>query len=229
MPIKSSSPPILNIQNLSKSWQSANTTLNILQNCNLIVPKGSSIAISGSSGSGKTTLLHIIAGLEQADKGNIQCCGQNLSQLDEEQRCNFRARNIGMIFQSFELIPGLNVLENISLPLRLLKRNAVEETAKHWLNTLGLHKHIHQDASQLSGGEQQRVAIARALALNPKIILADEPSGNLDQKNSSLICKILFEICAKHSTTLIVATHDLSLTPYFSEHFILEKGKLIKG
>jgi putative ABC transport system ATP-binding protein len=224
----SNNAPIIQIKSLDKTYPSGKQTLHILQGLDLEIQAGSSTAITGASGSGKTTLLHLIAGLHIPNKGQITCCGQQIETMDENKRSDFRAQNIGLIFQSFELLTGLSVLDNLSLPLQMLNRDNPEKKAKYWINQLGLSPRLQHLPSELSGGEQQRVAIARALALEPQIILADEPTGDLDEKNSLHVAKLLLDICKAEQTTLLIATHEADLAENCKHHYAMENGQLIQ-
>lgn len=182
--------------------------LTILDDINFSVASGSSLAILGASGSGKTTLLGLLAGLDSPSSGHVAIAGQDLSVLDEDGRALLRARTIGFIFQSFQLLPGLTALENVMLPLELAGESAAAQGANELLQRVGLEQRGHHYPQQLSGGEQQRCAIARAFASRPRLLFADEPTGNLDQDTGRRIIELLFELNREQGTTLIIATHD---------------------
>jgi len=189
------------------------------------------VAITGRSGSGKSTLLGILATLDQASSGQLMVCGESVSNLNEEQRALVRLRNIGFVFQSFQLLPHLTALENVMLPLRLqpgFKYADAEQKALALLHKVGLDRQAQQTPKVLSGGEQQRVAIARALVSEPKIIFADEPTGNLDGETAKEIEQLLFQLNRELGTTLVLVTHDRKLAQQCQRHFELLNGELIE-
>ena len=183
--------------------------LSILEHINFEVKAGEMFSIVGPSGSGKTTLLGLCAGLDRASSGSVIINGVNIDHLDEDQRAAIRNQHVGFVFQSFQLIPTLTALENVMTPLELRGDNSASEVSKRLLERVGLADRMHHYPSQLSGGEQQRVAIARAFSNSPKILFADEPTGNLDTENGEKIAQLLFEINREQGTTLILVTHDL--------------------
>jgi len=199
-----------------------------LQGVGLVVEPEETIALVGESGSGKSTLLGIIAGLDDGTSGEVKLLGQSLPQLDEEARAKLRARDVGFVFQSFMLIPTLNALENVQLPalLRGESESASRENAEQLLIQLGLEKRLKHMPAQLSGGEQQRVAIARAFSTRPKILFADEPTGNLDRRTGDKIADLLFSLNRDYGTTLILVTHDLTLAARCQRRLKLSDGKL---
>jgi len=204
---------ILRLIDVHKIYRIGNSEIHALKGINLDVRAGEFLSITGPSGSGKTTLLNLIAGLDKPTKGEIVFKGMRLNDMNDDELANLRLKEIGFIFQSFNLIPWLNVLENVMLPMLIAGKPANErkERAMHLLKIVGLENRIKHKPNELSGGEQQRVAIARALANKPSLILADEPTGNLDSKNSKIIFDLLNEICSIEGVTVILVTHDLEL------------------
>ena len=220
--------PILEIDHLIKRVGQGENEITILQGAGLVVEPEETIALVGESGSGKSTLLGIIAGLDDATSGEVKLLGQSLPQLDEEARAKLRARDVGFVFQSFMLIPTLNALENVQLPalLRGESESVSRENAEQLLIQLGLGKRLKHMPVQLSGGEQQRVAIARAFSTRPKILFADEPTGNLDRRTGDKIADLLFSLNRDYGTTLILVTHDLTLAARCQRRLKLSDGKL---
>ncbi len=203
--------------------------LHILADVSFAVNPGESVAIVGSSGSGKSTLLGLIAGLDVPSAGRVLLDGQDLFALDEDGRAALRQRGMGFVFQSFQLLPGLSALENVMLPLELAgKADAAEVAARH-LEKVGLGGRMRHRPAQLSGGEQQRVALARAFAVAPRILLADEPTGNLDVHTGAQIIDLLFELNGAQGSTLIVVTHDPTLAALCQRQLRLEAGRLVAG
>ncbi|EBX6937271.1 ABC transporter ATP-binding protein [Salmonella enterica subsp. enterica serovar Bareilly] len=220
--------PILEIDHLIKRVGQGENEITILQGAGLVVEPEETIALVGESGSGKSILLGIIAGLDDATSGEVKLLGQSLPQLDEEARAKLRARDVGFVFQSFMLIPTLNALENVQLPalLRGESESVSRENAEQLLIQLGLEKRLKHMPAQLSGGEQQRVAIARAFSTRPKILFADEPTGNLDRRTGDKIADLLFSLNRDYGTTLILVTHDLTLAARCQRRLKLSDGKL---
>ena len=220
--------PILEIDHLIKRVGQGENEITILQGAGVVVESEETIALVGESGSGKSTLLGIIAGLDDATSGEVKLLGQSLPQLDEEARAKLRARDIGFVFQSFMLIPTLNAVENVQLPalLRGESESVSRENAEQLLIQLGLEKRLKHMPAQLSGGEQQRVAIARAFSTRPKILFADEPTGNLDRRTGDKIADLLFSLNRDYGTTLILVTHDLTLAARCQRRLKLSDGKL---
>lgn len=220
--------PILEIDHLIKRVGQGENEITILQGAGLVVEPEETIALVGESGSGKSTLLGIIAGLDDATSGEVKLLGQSLPQLDEEARAKLRARDVGFVFQSFMLIPTLNALENVQLPalLRGESESVSRENAEQLLIQLGLEKRLKHMPAQLSGGEQQRVAIACAFSTRPKILFADEPTGNLDRRTGDKIADLLFSLNRDYGTTLILVTHDLTLAARCQRRLKLSDGKL---
>lgn len=221
---------IISAQNLTQKIQLAQKQLTIFENLNLDIQAGEQVAITGRSGSGKSTLLGILATLDQASSGKLVVCGESIAELNEEQRAEVRLKHIGFVFQSFQLLPHLTALENVMLPLRLqvkFKYADAEQKALNLLKRVGLERQAQQTPKVLSGGEQQRVAIARALIREPKIIFADEPTGNLDGETATEIEQLLFELNRELGTTLVLVTHDPKLAAQCQRHYALIDGQLI--
>lgn len=222
---------IISAQKLTQKIQLSQKQLTIFEDLDLDIQAGEQVAITGRSGSGKSTLLGILATLDQASSGQLMVCGESVSSLDEEQRALVRLRNIGFVFQSFQLLPHLTALENVMLPLRLqpgFKYVEAEQKALALLHKVGLDRQAQQTPKVLSGGEQQRVAIARALVSEPKIIFADEPTGNLDGETAREIEQLLFQLNRELGTTLVLVTHDRKLAQQCQRHFELLNGELIE-
>ena len=219
---------VLVIENVSKVVTSPEGPLTILSNINFIVTQGESVAIVGASGAGKSTLLGLMAGLDIASSGNIFLNDQELTEMDEDDRAEVRAKNVGFVFQSFHLIPSLNALENVMLPLELNNKKSAKKHAQQILNELGLQARVQHYPHQLSGGEKQRVAIARAFAADPSILFADEPTGNLDTKTGENIMNTMFELNHDIQTTLILVTHDSQLASKCNRKIVLDAGSLIE-
>ncbi|MBC8949126.1 MULTISPECIES: putative ABC transporter ATP-binding protein YbbA [Xenorhabdus] len=219
---------ILEVHHLTKHVGQGEQVINILQGIELVVEPAQTIALIGESGSGKSTLLGIIAGLDDGSGGEVHLLGQNISRMNEEQRAQLRAENVGFVFQSFMLIPTLNALENVQLPalLRGESENQSREQAIDLLGQLGLGKRLKHMPAQLSGGEQQRVALARAFCTRPKILFADEPTGNLDRQTGDRIADLLFSLNHDYATTLILVTHDNQLAARCQRRLRLVDGKL---
>lgn len=211
---------------LSKSVVSNDTTLPILTGLNLAVPPGERLAIIGSSGSGKSTLLGLLAGLDTATSGKVLITGEDIGQMDEDGRAAMRARTMGFVFQSFQLLGSLTAFENVMLPLQLAGRSDAHAIAMAALESVGLAPRATHYPKQLSGGEQQRVAIARAFAAKPAILFADEPTGNLDVATGEAIIKLLFDLNAQSGTTLVLVTHDMQLAKRCQRVLSLQNGVL---
>lgn len=206
--------PFITVNNLSRSLSTADETIAILSQVEFTIERAQSVAIMGESGSGKSTLLGLLAGLDQADSGEILIDGQDICKLNEDGRASFRASNMGFVFQSFQLMPTYTALENVMLPLELqgtVSNQDIRAQATALLARTGLAARLNHYPHQLSGGEQQRVALARAFIAQPKILFADEPTGNLDSKTSALIIELMFELNEEHQTTLVLVTHEDSL------------------
>ncbi len=214
----------IEVRNVNKTFQSNSEAVTVLKNINFAVESGTSCSIVGPSGSGKTTLLGLCAGLDHATSGEIFLNGNQLGILSEDQRAQLRGKQVGFVFQNFQLIPTLTALENAMVPLELLGQNDADSKAKHWLDRVGLRNRLHHYPLQLSGGEQQRVALARAFTNNPKVLFADEPTGNLDGENSELISSLLFDLNRDIDTTLILVTHDLEFAERTDRIISLRNG-----
>ncbi|MBL1379153.1 ABC transporter ATP-binding protein [Zobellella iuensis] len=220
------SSPIIRVAGLTHRVGLGDTSLTILQGIGLEVKPGQSLALVGASGSGKSTLLGLLAGLDIASEGDIEIGGRSLAALDEEQRARLRARHIGFVFQSFLLLPTLTALENVMLPAELQGGSRCRERALQLLAQVGLAERVHHFPSQLSGGEQQRVAIARAFMTEPDILLADEPTGNLDHHTGAQIIELLFRLNREHGTTLVIVTHDEALAGRCERRLLMTAGRL---
>lgn len=218
---------ILAARNLSKVVNSAEGTLTILHDLDLELNKGDSLAIVGASGSGKSTLLGLLAGLDLPSGGAVLLAGNNLSELDEDQRARLRAEHVGFVFQSFQLLDSLTALENVMLPLELEGQADARQRARALLERVGLGQRLTHYPRQLSGGEQQRVAIARAFAAEPDVLFADEPTGNLDSHTGERITELLFQLNQERGTTLVLVTHDERLAHRCQRLIRLEAGHLI--
>lgn len=201
-------------------------TIEILQNVDLTINAGQQVAIIGSSGSGKSTLLSLLAGLDVPSSGSVHVNGNAFSALDEDGRAAVRAQTMGFIFQSFQLLPALSALENVMLPLQLKNNPEARALSLAALKQVGLSERMQHYPKQLSGGEQQRVAIARAFATQPKLLFADEPTGNLDHATGQMIIELLFEMNASQGTTLVLVTHDLTLAARCQRQLVLSQGQL---
>lgn len=223
---------LLKLNKLSKTVMSGNDSLTILQGIDLEIKTGESVAIVGASGSGKSTLLGIMAGLDSASSGEIFLLNSALHTLNEDQRAAVRAQGVGFVFQNFQLLPSLNALENVSLPIEIsgnFSQKEAKQQAEVWLDKVGLGKRMHHYPRQLSGGEQQRVAIARAFAANPKVLFADEPTGNLDSHTGQQIIDLLFELNHAAQTTLVLVTHDAQLAAACERRLTMSDGVLNEG
>lgn len=219
--------PILTARHLNKVVPSAEGELSILHDLSLDLCRGDSLAIVGSSGSGKSTLLGLLAGLDLPSSGSIHLAGQDLSQLDEDQRARLRAEQVGFVFQSFQLLDSLNALENVMLPLELEGHADARQRARALLERVGLGHRLSHYPRQLSGGEQQRVAIARAFVAEPAVLFADEPTGNLDSHTGERICDLLFELNRERGATLVLVTHDARLAQRCNRQIRLEAEQLV--
>ncbi|MFA5903576.1 MAG: ABC transporter ATP-binding protein [Desulfobacula sp.] len=219
---------ILELQNVSKSYQQPRSgRIEVLRNISFSLDRGETMAITGQSGSGKTTLLSLIAGLDNADSGRIILDGKDISVMRENELSKYRAMKTSIIFQQFHLMPHLTAQENISLPLEILKQERIKALTDEMLEKTGLLDRRHHLPGQLSGGECQRVAIARALIIKPALLLADEPTGNLDMETGEKIATLLFDLVKKENKTLILVTHNPFLANQCRDIKKLEKGSLI--
>ena len=220
---------ILEVKNLRKEYGQGETLVKALDGVNLSVEKGEFLAVVGSSGSGKSTLLHMMGGLDVPTSGEVIVDGRNLAKMKDEQLTIFRRRNIGFVFQSYNLVPMLNVMENITLPLGLDGKKADGAYIREIVKTLGLEEKTESLPSQLSGGQQQRVAIARALASKTAILLADEPTGNLDSRTSQDVLGLLKVTCERFHQTMVMITHNEEIAQLANRIIRIEDGKLVKG
>jgi putative ABC transport system ATP-binding protein len=211
---------------LAKQVQVNDAALTILHPSSFGIVRGASVAIVGASGSGKSTLLGLLAGLDTPSQGEVWLAGQSLTALNEDGRARLRGELIGFVFQSFQLLPNLTALENVMLPLELHGVKQARQLAQEWLSRVGLAHRQHHRAQQLSGGEQQRVAIARAFVVQPAVLLADEPTGNLDAETGLHIIDLLFELNREQGTTLVLVTHDNQLAARCSQRLTLDAGRL---
>lgn len=218
--------PIVEVNNLKLSLVGGAGPVNILRGIDLQVDAGETLSIVGPSGAGKTSLLMVLAGLEQADSGTLKISGTDLQQLDEDGLARFRRLQVGIVFQSFHLIPSMTALENVALPLEFAGEGDAFEKAEEALKSVGLTKRRAHFPGQLSGGEQQRVALARAFVARPKLILADEPTGNLDQETGEKVMELLFGIQQEIGTTLILVTHDPVLAGRCQRSIKMSDGRL---
>ncbi|WP_418603925.1 ABC transporter ATP-binding protein [Hwangdonia sp.] len=220
---------ILKITGLEKTYTSGNKQLTVLHDISFDVEKGQTFSIVGPSGSGKTTLLGLCAGLDQPNAGTVELCGQDLSLLNEDQRAQLRNREVGFIFQNFQLLPTLTALENVSVPLELQGSKEATKKSVDLLEKVGLGDRVHHYPSQLSGGEQQRVALARAFANAPSILFADEPTGNLDEETGEKVIQLLFDLNKENGTTLVIISHDLELAHRTQQILRLKGGTIVSN
>jgi len=218
--------PFIDVADLTKQVTTGEQTLTILQQIRFAVMAGQTVAITGESGSGKTTLLSVLAGLDRADHGSIRIDDHELMRMDEEQRAALRGRLMGFVFQNFLLVPGLTALENVMLPAELQHRREAAMQARMLLEQVGLADRLTHYPSQLSGGEQQRVAIARAFVTQPRLLFADEPTGNLDSETGKRIIELLFELNRSKGTTLMMVTHDVALARRCQRQLLMHAGRL---
>ncbi|MBK7685126.1 MAG: ABC transporter ATP-binding protein [Rhodocyclaceae bacterium] len=217
----------IEVAGLSKVVPNGETSLSILHEISFSVAAGEALAIVGASGSGKSTLLGLMAGLDQPSAGAVTVAGENLTSLNEDQRAALRGRLMGFVFQSFQLLPALNALENTMLPLELAGTDNARATAEAMLNRVGLSERLGHYPKHLSGGEQQRVALARAFSVKPQILLADEPTGNLDAATGAQVIDLMFGMNQEFGTTLILVTHDENLAARCGRTLRLAAGRLV--
>jgi putative ABC transport system ATP-binding protein len=221
------STAIIEVENLSKVVPSGGGTLTILHQISFAVSAGEAVAVVGASGSGKSTLLGLIAGLDVPSSGSVSMDGQEIGTLSEDARAEVRGRLLGFVFQSFQLLPALTAIENAALPLELMGRRDAQAQAATMLERVGLGERLDHYPKHLSGGEQQRVALARAFAVQPKLLLADEPTGNLDAATGGEIIDLMFGMNAEAGTTLVLVTHDETLARRCGRVLRLDAGRLI--
>ncbi len=219
---------MITISNLSMSYPHESGSLEVLSGVNMQIADGETVAIVGPSGSGKTTLLILLAGLEAASTGSISIDDEDITGLDADALADLRRDKLGIVFQSFHLVPSLTALGNVSLPIEIAGRAEARDRARQLLKRVGLAEREHHYPSQLSGGEQQRVAIARALAHSPSVLLADEPTGNLDVNTGAKIIEMLFELNAETGSTMVLVTHDTEIARRCQRVFHLENRQLIE-
>lgn len=222
--------PMIQVKNLYKIYRVGPSKVYALNGVDFTMYRGEFCAIVGPSGSGKSTLLNMLAGLEKPSKGEIVIAGKHIEQMNENQLVGFRRENVGFIFQSYNLLQTLNAIENVALPLSFqgVSRKIRNEKAKKYLKLVGLEKHMKHMANEMSGGQQQRVGIARALVVKPKIIFADEPTGNLDSKTTMEVLKLMRRIVREQNQTLVMVTHDNHLASYADRQFHIVDGKIEK-
>ncbi len=220
----------LQIDNVIKEYKQGDRVVRALNGVSINVEKGQFLAIMGASGSGKSTLLHLMAGLTKANDGVVSINGQNLATLNDAQLTKFRREQIGLVFQSFNLIPTLSAIDNILLPIRLTRKlsDADQKRLNGIIQVLGIDSRKHHKPDALSGGEQQRVAIGRALINDPAVVLADEPTGNLDSGNSKSVCELLRDLSQNHGKTIVMVTHEPTVAAYASDVAVIKDGKLIE-
>jgi putative ABC transport system ATP-binding protein len=220
--------PAIIVDHLTKQvLDSGNASLTILDDISFVIETGQTVAIVGASGSGKSTLLGLLAGLDLPSSGSVTLLGQALYALNEDQRAEWRGNNLGFVFQSYQLLPQMSALENVMLPLELRGQKGAMERAHTLLCQVGLEARLNHYPKTLSGGEQQRVALARAFAPNPKLLLADEPTGSLDAATGERIIDLLFELNAKDKTTLVLVTHDEQLAKRCDQQIRLSAGRVV--
>jgi len=217
---------VIEATGLKKSFSSSDGMLNVLNGVNLKIRSGAMVSVVGESGAGKSTLLHILGGLDRSSEGGLQVCGRNYSDMDDNELADFRNRNIGFVFQFHHLMADFSALENVMIPLLIRGDNSVEsgEKASYLLEKMGLSDREKHRPGKLSGGEQQRVAVARALATDPKVVLADEPSGNLDQRTASALHDTLLELNESFGTTFVIATHNREFAARSDTMYELSEG-----
>jgi putative ABC transport system ATP-binding protein len=218
---------VLNVQNLGMQVSSPEGSLTILENVTFVVSEGESVALVGPSGAGKTTLLALLAGLDRPSTGDVELCGHSLAGLTEDGRAILRGQHVGFVFQSFHLVSSLTALENVMLPLELTDTPDARANATEALVSVGLGSRTGHYPKQLSGGEKQRVAIARAFVTSPKVLFADEPTGNLDAASGDKVIDLLFEMNRKSGTTLVLVTHDKELAARCDRVLTMDAGRLV--
>ncbi|MDE2440868.1 MAG: ATP-binding cassette domain-containing protein [Betaproteobacteria bacterium] len=218
--------PVVKVSGLGKTVDNGGEPLTILQDISFSVMPGETVAIVGASGSGKSTLLGLLAGLDLPTSGEVALDDSALGVLDEDQRARLRGRLLGFVFQSFQLLPSLTALENVMLPLELAGVAGATRIAREWLERVGLGHRLKHYPKHLSGGEQQRVALARAFAPNPRLVLADEPTGNLDATTGQQIIELMFDLNARQGTTLLLVTHDEAIAARCGRTLRIQSGQL---
>ncbi len=221
------SEPVVLIEDLHLTLDSVAGPVNILRGLDLAVGRGETVSVVGPSGSGKTSLMMVIAGIERQTAGRVVVAGAELGAMDEDALALFRRGSVGIVFQSFHLVPTMTALENVAIPLELAGRDDAFERAREALASVSLDHRLTHYPGQLSGGEQQRVAIARAFVADPELMLADEPTGNLDGATGAAVMDLLFDLSARHGTTLILITHDTALSARCSRRIDLADGRIV--
>ncbi|EPR37056.1 ABC transporter related protein [Desulfovibrio sp. X2] len=222
----SAAEPIVELSSVSLTLQGSAGSVNILRGVDLTARPGETVGIMGASGAGKTSLLMVLSGLERATGGSVRVAGQDVLAMDEDRLARFRGSHVGIVFQGFHLIPAMTALENVALPLELAGVRGAFERARDSLSAVGLSHRLSHFPGQLSGGEQQRVAVARAFASAPPLILADEPTGNLDHATGEKVMHLLFDLCATRGATLLLVTHDADLAGRCARHLVMADGRL---
>ena len=221
-------PPAIETTDLTRRLPSGSRIITILDTVSLSVQPGDVLAVVGPSGSGKSTLLGLLAGLDQPTEGTVRIDGESLGGLSEDRLALLRRAKIGFVFQSFHLLPNFTALENVMLPLELSGEGTARSSALDLLDGIGLGQRSHHYPAQLSGGEQQRVAVARAFAARPSILLADEPTGNLDSANGATVMSVMTSLQREHGTTLVIVTHDPSVTDHVERTIHLQDGRIVR-
>lgn len=219
----------IQVEKLTKTYGAGSTSVTALDHVNITIKEGEFVAIMGPSGCGKSTLLHLLGGLDKPSEGHVVIAGHNLTDLNDDKLTELRRQKIGFIFQFFNLIPVLNAVENAALPITLdgMKPIDAKSKATEWLTKFGLSDRLLNRPDQLSGGQQQRVAIARALVANPELILADEPTGNLDTRSSDEIASLLRDVSKQYGRTVVMVTHDPRIAAYADRIIFLKDGKVV--
>lgn len=225
-PDLSATPPALMVKDLYKSYTTGSEPLTILSGVNFSVAQGEAVAVVGQSGSGKTTLLSLLAGIDRPDRGQILYQGQDITSLSEMELAAFRGQTIGIVFQSFHLIPSLSAIDNVALPLALQSGSFSHDRARAALDQVGMSHREYHYPRQLSGGERQRVAIARAIITKPAVLLADEPSGNLDERNGNMVMELFFQLIKSQNTALVFVTHNNTLAKRCDRTLAIAGGKV---